>query len=134
MAQVNISRQPDYSDLDLDFQINPITGDINKKKGVDAVKRSLRNLIFTSYYERPFNSSLGSDVPKLLFDNVDLVTASLLEDALKRLINIYEPRVQLTGLIVFADIDNHGFNVQMEYIILNTETPATFNIFLERIR
>ena len=134
MAQVNISRQPDYSDLDLDFQINPITGDINKKKGVDAVKRSLRNLIFTSYYERPFNSSLGSDVPKLLFDNVDLVTASLLEDALKRLINIYEPRVQLTSLIVFADIDNHGFNVQMEYIILNTETPATFNIFLERIR
>ena len=134
MAQVNISRQPDYSDLDLDFQINPITGDINKKKGVDAVKRSLRNLIFTSYYERPFNSSIGSDVPKLLFDNVDLVTASLIEDALKRLINIYEPRVQLTGLIVFADIDNHGFNVQMEYIILNTETPATFNIFLERIR
>ena len=134
MAQVNISRQPDYSDLDLDFQINPITGDINKKKGVDAVKRSLRNLIFTSYYERPFNSSLGSDVPKLLFDNVDLVTASLLEDALKRLINIYEPRVQLTSLVVFADIDNHGFNVQMEYIILNTETPATFNIFLERIR
>ena len=134
MAQVNISRQPDYSDLDLDFQINPITGDINKKKGVDAVKRSLRNLIFTSYYERPFNSSLGSDVPKLLFDNVDLVTATLLEDALKRLINIYEPRVQLTGLIVFADIDNHGFNVQMEYIILNTETPATFNIFLEKIR
>ena len=134
MAQVNISRQPDYSDLDLDFQINPITGDINKKKGVDAVKRSLRNLIFTSYYERPFNSSLGSDVPKLLFDNVDLVTASLLEDTLKRLINIYEPRVQLTSLVVFADIDNHGFNVQMEYIILNTETPATFNIFLERIR
>ena len=134
MAQVNISRQPDYSDLDLDFQINPITGDINKKKGVDAVKRSLRNLIFTSYYERPFNSSIGSDVPKLLFDNVDLVTASLLEDALKRLINIYEPRVQLSNLAVFADIDNYGFNVQMEYIILNTETPATFNIFLERIR
>ena len=134
MAQVNISRQPDYSDLDLDFQINPITGDINKKKGVDAVKRSLRNLIFTSYYERPFNSALGSDVPKLLFDNVDLVTASLLEDALKRLINIYEPRVQLSNLAVFADIDNYGFNVQMEYIILNTETPATFNIFLERIR
>ena len=52
MAQVNISRQPDYSDLDLDFQINPITGDINKKKGADAVKRSIRNLVFTSYYEK----------------------------------------------------------------------------------
>lgn len=134
MAQVNISRQPDYSDLDLDFKINPITGDINKKKGVDAVKRSLRNLIFTSYYERLFNSSLGSDVPRLLFDNVDVITASLLEDALGRLINTYEPRVEITSLNVYADIDNHGFNVQLEYVILNTETPATFNLFLEKIR
>jgi len=134
MAQVNISRQPDYSDLDLDFMINPITGDINKKKGVDAVKRSIRNLIFTSYYERPFNSSLGSDVPRLLFDNVDVITASLLEDALGRLINTYEPRVEITRLNVYADTDNHGFNVQLEYVILNTETPATFNLFLEKIR
>lgn len=134
MAQVNISREPDYADLDLDFKINPITGDINKKKGVDAVKRSIRNLIFTSYYERPFNSSIGSDVPRLLFDNVDIITASLLEDAIGRLINIYEPRVQITSLNVYADIDNHGFNVQLEYIILNTETPATFNLFLEKIR
>ena len=134
MAQINISREPDYSDLDLDFQINPITGDINKKKGNDAVKRSIRNLIFTNFYERPFNSSIGSDVPRLLFDNVDIVTASLLEDAIGRLINIYEPRVQVTRLNVYADIDNHGFNVQLEYVILNTETPATFNLFLEKIR
>jgi phage baseplate assembly protein W len=134
MAQVNISREPDYADLDLDFQINPITGDINKKKGNDAVKRSIRNLIFTNFYERPFNSSIGSDVPRLLFDNVDIITASLLEDAIGRLINIYEPRVQITSLNVYADIDNHGFNVQLEYIILNTETPATFNLFLEKIR
>jgi phage baseplate assembly protein W len=134
MAQVNISRQPDYADLDLDFQINPITGDINKKKGNDAVKRSIRNLIFTNFYERLFNSSLGSDVPNLLFDNVDIVTASMLEDAIGRLINIYEPRVQITSLNVYADVDNYGFNVQLEYIILNTETPATFNLFLEKIR
>ena len=60
MAQITISRQPDYSDLDLDFQINPITGDINRKTGTDAVKRSIRNLIFTNYYERPFKSELGS--------------------------------------------------------------------------
>ena len=134
MAQINISRQPDYADLDLDFKINPITGDINKKKGNDAVKRSIRNLIFTNFYERPFNSSIGSDVPRLLFDNVDIITASLLEDAIGRLINIYEPRVQVTRLNVYADIDNHGFNVQLEYVILNTETPATFNLFLEKIR
>jgi phage baseplate assembly protein W len=134
MAQVNISRQPDYSDLDLDFKINPITGDINKKKGVDAVKRSIRNLIFTNFYERPFNSELGSGVPALLFDNVDVMTGSMIKDAIIILINTYEPRVQLIDVRVFADMDNHGFNVQLEYVILNTETPATFNLFLEKIR
>ena len=134
MAQINISRQPDYSDLDLDFKINPITGDINKKKGVDAVKRSIRNLIFTNFYERPFKSELGSGVTTLLFDNVDVITASSIKDAILLLINTYERRVQLTNVEVYADIDNNGFNIQMSYIILNTEQPATFNLFLERIR
>ena len=134
MAQINISRQPDYTDLDLDFMINPVTGDINKKTGVDAVKRSIRNLIFTNYYERPFKSSIGSDVPKLLFDNVDVITASLVEDAIIRLINNFEPRVRLQRVTVTADYDNYGFGVIIEYIVVNTETPATFNLFLERIR
>ena len=134
MAQINISRQPDYSDLDLDFKINPITGDINKKKGADAIKRSIRNLIFTNYYERPFKMEIGSGVPRLLFDNVDVITASSIQDAIKILINTYERRVQLLDVSVYADIDNNGFNVQLSYIILNTETPASFNLFLEKIR
>ena len=134
MAQLNISREPDYSDLDLDFMINPITGDINKKIGGDAVKRSIRNLVFTNFYERPFKSFVGSNIPSLLFDNVDVITASEMESALVKLINTYEPRVRLNRVSVYADIDNYGFNVTLEYVILNTETPATFNLFLERIR
>ncbi len=134
MAQITISRKPDYSDLDLDFMINPITGDINKKTGEDAIKRSVRNLIFTNYYERPFKSSIGSDVPKLLFDNVDPMTASFIEDAIARLINNFEPRVRLTGVRVKVDYDNNGFGVEVQYIMINTETPAAFNLFLERIR
>lgn len=134
MAQITISRQPDYSDLDLDFQINPITGDINKKTGTDAVKRSIRNLIFTNYYERPFKSSLGSDVPKMLFDNVDAMTASFIEDAIIRLINKFEPRARLNRVRVTADYDNNGFGVEVQYTVVNTQTPATFNLFLERIR
>jgi phage baseplate assembly protein W len=134
MAQITISRQPDYSDLDLDFQINPITGDINRKTGTDAVKRSIRNLVFTNYYERPFKSELGSDVPRLLFDNVDVLTASFLEDAIIRLINKFEPRARLNSVRVTADYDNNGFGIEIRYTVVNTETPAAFNLFLERIR
>ena len=134
MAQITIAREPDYSDLDLDFMINPVTGDINKKTGADAVKRSIRNLIFTNYYERPFKSNIGSDVTRLLFDNVDVMTATFLEDAIIRLINNFEPRVRLQSVSVTVDYDNNGFGVVMQYVIVNTETPATFNLFLERIR
>ena len=78
--------------------------------------------------------SIGSKVPRLLFDNVDMMTASFLEDALVQLINNFEPRVRLLSVVAVADIDKQGFNIRMEYVILNTETPATFNLFLERIR
>ena len=63
-----------------------------------------------------------------------MMTASFLEDALVQLINNFEPRVRLLSVVAVADIDKQGFNIRMEYVILNTETPATFNLFLERIR
>lgn len=134
MAINNISRTPDYADLDLDFQINPITKDINRKIGPDAVKRSIRNLIFTNYYERPFKSYIGSDVPRLLFDNVDPLTGMYLEDAIKLLINNFEPRVRLNKVDATADIDNHGFNITISFTVINREQPAQISIFLEKIR
>lgn len=130
----NINRDPDYSDLDLDFKINPITGDINKKTGADAIKRSIRNLIFTNYYERPFKSYIGSDVTRLLFDNVDPMTGVFIEDAIKMLINTHEPRVRLINVMATADIENHGFTVTIQYVIVNREQPVSINLFLEKIR
>lgn len=130
----NISRDPDYSDLDLNFQINPITGDINRLTGQAAIKRSIRNLIFTNYYERPFKSSIGSDIPRLLFDNADPITAVFIEDAIKTLINNYEPRVRLVNVVAEADIERHGFNLTIVYVIINRELPVTINLFLRKIR
>ena len=125
------------TDLDLDFLRHPTTSDVVVKSGDDAIKRSIRNLIFTNYYERPFKSFIGSNVTALLFDNVDLMTATQIEDAIQQLINNFEPRVQLLKVTVIADIENHGFNVEIRYAILNTstpDTPSTFKLFLERIR
>ena len=135
MAQVTISRQPDYSDLDLDFMINPVTGDINKKTGEAAIKRSVRNLIFTNYYERPFKSNIGSDVTKLLFDNVDVLTASLIEDAIARLINNFEPRAKLIKTNVsFDNIDNNTIGIDIIFYVVNIPEPVTVKINLERVR
>ena len=129
-----INRNPDYSDLDLDFMMNPTTGDINIKTGAEAIKRSVRNLVFTNFNERKFNSQLGSDVTALLFENFTPLTNIYLKDAITALINNFEPRVKLQSVDVSQDIDNNGFNVTLQYIILNRNQPVTSTLFLERIR
>ena len=129
-----VSREPDYADLDLDFFANPTTKDIVKKTGDEAIKRSIRNLLVTNHYERPFRSYIGSGIRRLLFDNATPFTAILLKDAIELVINNFEKRVKLTNVEVTPDYDNNGFNVRLEYIILNREQPVITSMFLERIR
>ena len=129
-----VTRNPDYSDLDLDFLKHPTTKDVVRKTGEDAIKRSIRNLILTNRYDRPFRSDIGSDVQNLLFENISPLTAIYLQDAIKFLIRAQEPRVSLQNVEVTADIDKTGFNVRLDYVILNREQPVTTTIFLERIR
>jgi phage baseplate assembly protein W len=129
-----ISREPDYSDLDLDFVKNPATGDVNILYGSKDISRSIRNLVLTNYYERKFHSIVGSDVTALLFDNFTPLTSVFIQNAIEALINSFEPRVKLSNIVVSEDIDNNGFNVTIQYIILNRNSPVTSTLFLERIR
>lgn len=129
-----VNRAPDYTDLDLDFIAHPTTSDVVKKTGDEAIKRSVRNLVLTNFYERPFQSFIGSNVRELLFENVTLFTASLIKDAITSTINNFERRVSLQDVIVTPDPDNNGFNVQLQYVILNRQLPIITSMFLERVR
>ena len=133
MAQ-NIARKPDYSDLDLDFIMHPTTKDVVVKKGADAIKRSVRNLILTNFYDRPFRPYIGSNVNKLLFENMNPLTATFLKNAIIEVITNYEPRVRLSDVQLGEDPDNNGINVTLSYVILNRSEPVITTIFLERIR
>lgn len=139
MAVQKVTRRPDYSDLDLDFIANPSTGDVVKKTGVDAIKRSLRSLIFTNFYDRPFRPYIGSNVQKLLFENINILTAGFLHDAVVEVIRNYEPRVQLLedatdGVQVKVDNDRNGYTVTISFTVVNSGLPVTISIFLERLR
>lgn len=137
MARSFINRQPDYRDLDLDFLKK--RGDTGEyftmfKVGEEAIKRSVRNLIFTNFYERPFRSFIGSGVRNMLFENADIFSADQLETAIREVINNFEPRVVLLDAVVTPDYDRNGFNAQLTYVIKNREAPVVTSIFLERIR
>ena len=135
MAQpIVISRTPDYSDLDLDFIAHPMTKDVVVKTGADAIKRSVRNLILTNFYEKPFRPGVGSNAVKLLFDNMSPLVSNFLKDAIKEVIQNYEPRVQLVNVTVEPDYDNNGYTARLDFIVLNRNEPLTTTIFLERVR
>lgn len=131
---VQISRKYDYSDLDLDFIAHPTTGDIMRKTGIDAIKRSVRNLILTNFYDRPFRPWIGSNAQKLLFENANPLTAGFLKDAITEVLTNYEPRVIVKGVDVIFDIDNNGYIAKIYFVVLNSNEPVVTTIFLERIR
>lgn len=134
MAINQINRQPDYSDLDLFFVKNPATNDVNIIKGEAAIKRSILNLVKTNYYEKPFRPMVGSDVTSLLFEPSTASSQIVLERIIRLCIDNHEPRVRLQNVSVTYDDDEYGFNVRLEYIILNNNLPVVTSLFLERIR
>lgn len=129
-----IARKNDYADLDLDFMAHPTTGDVMKKNGVEAIKRSVRNLLLTNFYDRPFQSYIGSNALKILFDNATPLTATFLNNAIRETLANYEPRIRVDDLEVKFDYDNNGYYVKLFFTIINRNEPAIITLFLERIR
>lgn len=123
-----------YSDIDLSFTANPVTGDLAKKTDVNAVKQSLKTLILTRFYERPFQPKLGSPIYGMLFDNIDMISANRLQLELDLLISKYEPRVSTSDIVVTPEYDNNAFRVDITFIVVGVEGPVTFSTILKRSR
>ena len=134
MATVISSSSRQYKDLDLNFLIHPVRKDINKHKDELAVINSIKNLMMTNHYERPFQPDLGSNVRRLLFENLDKITAISMDREIRQVVQNYEPRAQIKTLDILPDMDNNGFSVRMEFYIMNMTDPVTINFFLERVR
>ena len=134
MATVDINSTRSFKDLDLNFTIHPIRKDINTNKNEYAIINSVKNLVLTNHYERPFQPEIGSNIRRLLFENVDTVTAAQIEREITETVENFEPRVQVSKVTATADPDNNGYKVTLEFFVINNANPITINFFLERIR
>jgi phage baseplate assembly protein W len=134
MATTNIDSTRNFIDLDLNFMIHPIRKDINTHKAEYAVINSVKNLILTNHFERPFQPEVGSNIRRLLFENVDVILAAQLEREIEETINNFEPRVQVSSIIATPAVDENGYKVIMEFFVINNPDPIKINFFLERIR
>lgn len=123
-----------FSDLDLNFTAHPVTKDIARRYDENAVKTSLKNLILTQNYERPFHSEIGSQVRALLFEPANSMTTTLMKKSIIDLVNNFEPRVKLIDVICNISEENNSLYVTIEFKIINTERPLTLDLVLERTR
>ena len=123
-----------YKDLDLDFGRNTVTNDVNKLTDVEAVKRSVRNLINTNHFERPFHPEIGGNVRALLFENMTPLTALNLQRKIEEVLSNFEPRAKITQILADPDIDRNGYRLEIKFYVIGIQNPITVETFLERLR
>jgi phage baseplate assembly protein W len=123
-----------YSDLDLDFRVNPSNGDVSKKYDEEAIKRSVRNLVLTHFYDRPFRSGIGSSVTKLLFEPINPFTRALIEKACTEVITNFEPRVSLISVRADVRPDENGYDLVIMFYVNSRPEPILTTIFLKQVR
>ena len=123
-----------YKDLDLDFGRNTVTNDVNKLTDVEAVKRSVRNLINTNHFERPFHPEIGGNVRALLFEPMTPLTSLNLQRKIEEVLNNFEPRAKITQILADPDIDRNGYRLEIKFYVIGIQNPITVETFLERLR
>ena len=123
-----------FKDLNLDFQQNAATKDIQKITDIEAVKRSVRNLISTNHYEKPFHPEIGSNLRGMLFELMSPQMNHVISKQIENLIKNYEPRCNLTQVHTQPMFDRNGYSVQISFMVNNYQEPVIVESFLERLR
>jgi len=124
-----------YSDLDLNFARKSSNSDVNKLTDVQAVKRSLRNLILLNYYEKPFHPEIAGGIRQMLFENMTPTVSIIIAKQIEQVIANYEPRVRLVSIRAIPDYDRNSYDVNIEFYIVNTPTELVdMSVMLERLR
>ena len=135
-SQNDISRNVrQYRDLDLFFSRKQGSGDVNKITDIEAVKRSVRNLVLTNFYEKPFHPEIGSGIRDMLFENMSPLTAVVLAKKVEDVIENFEPRARLIGVRALPNLDRNEYELTIEFFVVNTPTELVdMTVFLEVLR
>ena len=124
-----------YKDLNLNFSINPVTSDVTTVTDVNAVKRSVRNLLLTNHYDRPFHPEIGSNVQALLFENFGPITGNQLARQIEELIVNFEPRARVESVECFPLPNTNTYDVRVYFYVENLPAEIQeFQTMLESMR
>ena len=124
-----------YVDLDLFFKRKIPSGDVNEITDIQAVKRSVRNLVLLNPYEKPFHPEIGSGIRGMLFELMSPFVAAQLTKKIEDVINNFEPRARLVSVRSIPDYDRNAYEVSVEFYVVNAPTELVdLTVMLERLR
>ena len=124
-----------FKDISATFQTNPLNSDLIALKNENAISRSIRNLILTQPGDKPFEPDLGSEVYESLFESLDQITASSIQQQIENTVIKYEPRVSLKRVVVDANLYKNAFDVEINYRIVGLDIqPQRIQFALELTR
>ena len=137
-AQANndISRNvKQYSDLDLFFAKKIVGSDVNKVTDIQAVKRSIRNLVLLNTYEKPFHPEIAGGVREMLFENMTPIVGQIIARKVEDVIENFEPRARLVGVRAIPNLDRNEYELSIHFYVVNAPTELVdLSVMLERIR
>ena len=123
-----------YRDFFTDFSMHAATGELNVKTNEEAVKQSIRNLLLTDRYERPFQPFIGSNLKGMLFEHYTPQTQIVIKDSVTEVIANHEPRANLIDVIVIPEQGGTAVTVTIVFSVINNPAPVHLSIILERMR
>lgn len=123
-----------YRDINLDFEKHPLTGDIIAATDVEAIKKSLRNLVQTDLYDCPFNPDKGTNIRGSLFENFSPFTADFIRAKIAEMVDRYEPRVELQQINIYQREEQHALEVSIYFKIIELNRQEEITVFVERTR
>ena len=122
-----------YSDLDIAFRAHPISGKLTRKTDSDAVKQSIKSLIMTDYFERPFKSDIGCGIHNYLFENFSPLVKQQIENSVKEVIENYEPRADVLEVLVSERPIDQSITASIIFMVKSNPDPIVLDVLLERI-
>jgi|TARA_R110000796_G_scaffold1950_5_gene7854 phage baseplate assembly protein W len=127
-------KEPVFKDIPLSFTAHPITGNVKALVNRDAVKQSVKNIVLTNFYERPYNATLGGDILSQLFENMDTITEYNVAKNIRQALDNYEPRAIIDDIKSDFNQDGNAVNVTIIFRIENDANPISVNVLLDRVR
>jgi phage baseplate assembly protein W len=127
-------KEPIFKDIPLSFTAHPVTGNVKALVNRDAVKQSVKNIVLTNFYERPYSPNLGGDIISQLFENMDPITEYNIAKNIRQALDNYEPRAIIDEIKSDFFQDQNAINITITFRVRNDAEPISVNVLLDRVR